>query len=45
MLYMGYEIKHVGGHYQVTAPDGTTWTEDTVEDAKIEIREEIMVQK
>lgn len=45
MFYMGYEIEHEKDHYLVKAPDGTTWTEDTVEEAKIEIKEEIMLRR
>lgn len=45
MFYMGYTIEHDGDHYKVIAPDGTEWTEDTIEDAKTEIREEIMLRQ
>jgi len=34
MMYEGYRIVHDRGHILVIAPDGTSWTEDTVEDAK-----------
>ena len=40
MQYMGYTIEHEFNHYKVIAPDGTEWTEDTVEDAKQAIEEE-----
>lgn len=41
--YAGYEIKYVGGHVEVTAPDGSKWTEDTVSDAMREINERVCV--
>lgn len=41
MIYRGYAIEHEFGHIRVTAPDGSSWTEDTVEDAKHSIDEEL----
>lgn len=43
MNYMGYVIVREGSHVKVTAPDGVEWTEDTVADAKQEIREAWML--
>lgn len=34
MKYRGYEITNEKGHCRITAPDGTQWTEDTIEEAK-----------
>lgn len=34
MNYKGYKIEHDRDHYIVIAPDGSSWTEDTVKDAK-----------
>ncbi len=45
MNYLGYEIIHEMDHVKVIAPDGTTWTEDNIKEAKIEIREEIMLRR
>ena len=41
-LYRGYKIEHEFNHYLVKAPDGSSWTEDTVEDAKESIDEELL---
>lgn len=41
MTYRGYTIEKEFNHYLVTSPDGKTWTEDTVEDAKRSIDEEL----
>jgi len=38
-LYRGYEIISVQEHYKVMCPDGGSWTEDTIEDAKDSIDE------
>ena len=43
MVYMGYEITRERDHIRVTAPNGAQWTEDTVADAKQEIRESWML--
>jgi len=40
MFYKGYTIEHDRDHYKVIGPDGSEWTEDTVEDAKETIDEE-----
>lgn len=37
MEYMGYKIEHERSYYRVTAPDGSSWTEDTVQEAKFTI--------
>ena len=39
-MYEGYRIVHDRGHILVIAPDGTSWTEDTIEDAKHTIDKE-----
>lgn len=41
MIYRDYEILHEGNHFKVIAPDGREWTEDTFEDAKEAINEEM----
>ena len=45
MNYCGYEIIHEMDHYKVIAPDGTSWTEATVKEAKTEINEELMLRR
>ena len=39
--HRGYIIKHDRDHYIVEAPDGSSWTEDTVRDAIRAIDEEL----
>ena len=41
MEYHEYTIKYEMGHVVVIAPDGYEWREDTVEDAKKAIDEDI----
>ncbi len=43
MEYRGYKIENEFGHYNVTPPDGKSggWTEDTIEEAKQSIDEEV----
>lgn len=39
--YKGFIIKPTHGHFVVVGPDGTSWTEDTIEDAKKAIEEQL----
>ncbi len=43
--YKGYIIEYEKGHYKVTGPNDSEWTEDTIEDAKQAIDEEIKVNR
>ena len=45
MEYREYTIKYEMDHVVVIAPDGFEWREDTVEDAKKEIDEDIEHRK
>ena len=45
MKYLGYEIEYEYDHVIVTAPNGHTWTEDTMEDAMGEIRTLVSEEK
>ncbi len=42
MEYRGYCIERTKGSVIVTDPAGETWTEDTVQDAKISIDGELL---
>ena len=42
MEYRGYRIEKVRGSVMVTDPNGETWTEDTVQDAKLSIDGELL---
>lgn len=43
--YKGYKIVHEDKHVKVIAPDGTSWTEDTVTEAHREIDREIQEEE
>ena len=43
MEYRGYQIERTKGSVIVTDPNGETWTEDTVQDAKLSIDGELIM--
>lgn len=45
MEYRGYRIERTKGSVIVTDPNGETWTEDTIQDAKISIDGELLTFK
>lgn len=39
MIYRGYLIKHEKIYYRIYAPDGSSWTADTVREAIADIND------